>query len=273
MEIPFHFGPAYKYCSADTIQLVVRNARLRFSRADTFNDAFELSPFLMPLNWDELVELDKNHPTVAKALANTAFDRVCSSLYITCFSKSYLAPTSQLMWAHYASNHRGVCIEIDFSLIRDKMENGSLYPVEMQYADSLSEERSKYTPTSPNLGMLIGATKSKVWEYEEEVRLVIESDSFDPAKFTKINQGKNIDVVFNPECISKVIFGLKSSEEDIQKVVESFCDAGHAPTFTRLDLDPLTLNVIEKDLGIREEILATRNEKADRTGEASTPDV
>lgn len=260
MEVPFFFGPAYKFCAAATLPLIVRNRKLRFSRADTFNDAFELSPFLMPLNWDEIVELKKTQPDAANALVATAFQRVCSSLYITCFSKNYLTPASQLMWAHYGANHAGVCICVDFSDLRSKGSSDGFYPVQVHYSESLLEERQRRSPVSPDLGMLIGATKSKVWAYEEEVRLVIEADSFDSTKFNKSADSKTIDVVFNPECISKVIFGLKSSTEDIKNVIESFCDVGHAPLFTRLDLDPLTLEVVEKDLGITDEILKNRNQ-------------
>jgi len=259
MEVSFFFGPAYKFCSAATLTLIVRNRRLRFSRADTFNDAFELSPFLMPLNWDEIVELKKTHPDKANELVATAFQRVCSSLYITCFSKNYLTPTSQLMWAHYGANHAGVCICVDFSDLRSNGSSEGFYPVQVQYSDSLFDERQRRSPTSPDLGMFIGATKSKVWSYEEEVRLVIEADSFDSTKFNSSADSKTIDVVFNPECILKVVFGLKSSTEDIKSFVESFCDLGHAPLFTRLDLDPLTLDVVEKDLGITQEILKNRN--------------
>lgn|GEM_PF-1589287 len=270
MEVPFFFGPAYKFCAAATLPLIVRNRRLRFSRADTFNDAFELSPFLMPLNWHEIVELKKTQPEAANALVATAFQRVCSTLYITCFSKNYLTPASQLMWAHYGANHTGVCICIDFSDLRSKGSSEGFYPVQVQYSDSLFEERQRRCPTSPDLGMLIGATKSKVWAYEEEVRLVIEADSFDSTKFTRSDDSKSIDVVFNPECISKVIFGLKSSTEDIKNVVESFCDVGYAPFFTRLDLDPLTLDVIEKDLGITQEILKSRNQEAEQDVHGNT---
>jgi len=263
MQIPFYLAHAYKFCSASTLPLIVRNGRLRFSRADTFNDAFELSPFLIPLDWPEMVTLSETNMNVAKELANTAFQKVCSSLYITCFSKSYMAPSSQLMWAHYASNHQGVCFCVDFSILnRDDLSKG-YYPVEVQYSPSLVQERNKRSQTSPDLGLLIGATKSDVWSYEEEVRVVIETDFFDSTKFTKVCDGRNIDVVFNPECITKVIFGLKSSSSDMKSVVESFCVVGHIPDFTRLDLDPLTLNVVEKDLGLREKIIANRNEKSD----------
>ena len=261
MQIPFYISPAYKFCSAATLSLIVRNRSLRFSRADTFNDAFELSPFLIPLDWQEIVKLSETNMSAAKQLADTAFQKVCSSLYITCFSKNYMNASSHLMWAHYASNHQGVCFCIDFSLLNQSELSKGYYPVEVQYSSSLLEERNKRSQTSPDLGLLIGATKSDVWSYEEEVRVVIETGTFDQTKFTIINDGKNISVVFNPKCITKVIFGLKSSPSDIQNIAESFCDVGHIPIFTRLDLDPLTLSVVEKDIGLREKIIASRDGK------------
>lgn len=253
MNLPFHLAPAYKFCSADTLVIIVQRERLRFTRADVLNDIFELSPYLLPLNWEEIVALSKTDKKAAVAIAQTAFQKACSSLYVTCFSKQFKAPSSQLMWAHYASSHCGVCFCIDFSSMRK--EDKGPFPVEVQYAPSMLAERKKYAPGSPDIGKLIGATKSSVWSYEEEVRLVVETDSFDPSKFSFVNDRKNIDVVFNPECITKVVFGMKTGPDDYEKVAKAFSAAGHLPDFTRLDLDPLTLEVEEHDLGIKKAIL------------------
>lgn len=259
----FHFDPAYKYISTETLKLIVNGGKLWFSRADILNDTFELSPFLMPLNWPEIVELKESNPDAANALVSGAFQQVSSSLYVTCFSQHYKDPESQLMWAHYGNNHKGCCICIDFSILKHNQTHTdpdlSPKPVKVHYVDSLLKERNSRTPKSTDLGMLIGATKGKVWEYEKEVRLIIEADSFDSTKFEYLNDRKNISVDFDPCCISKVIFGLKSSHHDIEEVVKSFCEIGHLPEFKRLDIDPLTLNVIEKDTGHRDGILAHNN--------------
>ena len=87
MNPPFYFGPAYKYCAAATLPLIVAKQKMWFSRADTFNDAFELSPFLIPLDWEDIVRISKTDFEAARSVADIAFTRVCSSLYITCFSK------------------------------------------------------------------------------------------------------------------------------------------------------------------------------------------
>jgi hypothetical protein len=254
MNPPFYFGPAYKYCAAATLPLIVANQKIWFSRADTFNDAFELSPFLIPLEWDNIVKLSETDFATAKSLADTAFTRVCSSLYITCFSKHYLAKESQLMWAHYGDNHKGCCFCIDFTSLKDDRAAG-MYPIEVQYTESLLDERSKRTVDSDDLPLLLGGYKSDVWEYEQEVRLVLESESFHSTKFDYINDRKNVAVTLNPTSISKVVFGLKSTPEDCNPVVKSFCEIGHLPDFTRLDIDPITLDVIERDTGIKEMIL------------------
>ncbi|WP_130538159.1 DUF2971 domain-containing protein [Thiomicrorhabdus indica] len=178
-----HYDLAYKYLSTDTLSLIVNGGKLWFSRADVLNDTFELSPFLMPLNWSEIVELKESQPQIADALVSEAFKKVSSSLYITCFSKHYKDPESQVMWAHYGDAHKGCCICIDFSILKDNKNSTGLYPVEVQYVNSLLEERNSRTPESDDLGLLIGATKTKIWEYEKEVRFVLEANSFDTNKF------------------------------------------------------------------------------------------
>lgn len=271
MTIPYHLAPAYKFCNASTLPLIVRGSRLRFSRADTFNDAFELSPYLIPLDWTEISKLGETNMDAAKALASHAFQRVCSSLYISCFSKNYMSPESQLMWAHYGNNHKGVCFCVDFSVLQNDANLKSYYPVEVQYANSLVAERNRRNQNSPDIGMLLGATKSSVWSYEEEVRVVVESDSFDSTKFEVADGGKSIDVVFNPQCITKVIFGMKSSTSDIEEIAKSFCDIGHIPEFTRLDLEPLSLEVVERDFGLNQLILDGQRKQKAEQGEAGQP--
>ena len=258
MNPQLYGGLAYKFCSTDVLALIVENRTIRFSRADTLNDAFELSPFLMPLDWVEIIQLSKTNMEAARALASHAFQKVCSSLYVTCFSRSYLSDEAQLMWAHYADSHRGVCFCVDFSEREGDMSSEGYYPVKVRYAESLLEERNSRTPTSNDLGMLIGATKPSVWSYEDEVRVVIESDSFDQTRFTKLNDDTAIDVQFSPQNIKKVVFGLHTRKEDVAHIAKVFSDVDDVPVFTKLDIEPLTLKVVEKACGLREYILAQR---------------
>ncbi len=248
MNIPFHMTSAYKYLTCATLKLIAENQTLRFTRADALNDLYELSPFLLPLNWDELTELSKTNLPAARAVANQAFQKICSSLYLTCFSRSYSTPQAELMWVHYANNHTGVCIEVDFEMIRRNEPESRYCPVGINYVDSLLDERNRRSPNSEDLPLFIATTKSRIWEYEDEVRVVMEEESLDSALYTKSDDEKSIDVAFDPKSISKVIFGLRCNPKDIFEVTMQFRSLGLSPTLVRLDIEPLTLRVVEKPL-------------------------
>lgn len=242
---------AFKFTSSETLKLIIGNKSLRFTRADAFNDINELSPFIVPLDWVEITELAKTNFAAAKQLGIVAFQRICSSLYISCFSRSYTAPESQLMWAHYGDYHRGVCIEVDFDFLRQLDPSSRYCPVAVTYVDSLLDERNRRNPTSVDLPLFIATYKGRVWAYEDEVRVVIETESFDKSRFTVSLDKRAIDVAFDPRAIRKVIFGIKCDPAEIHKVVCGFLDLGHTPQYAKLDIDPLTLATVEQPLQCR----------------------
>ena len=236
-------GNFYKFCSLSTLSKIVQNQTLRFSRCDDLNDLYELSPFLAPLNWDEIVTLPRKG---GNAIVNIAFQRIFSSLYITCFSKYFKTPHSHLMWAHYGDSHKGCCFEFDFS-DEGVLQHHQFYPVSVVYTDCLLTERNKRTDASEDLPLYLAIYKSKVWEYEQEVRLVLEADSLDHESFKDVDpSSKKIDVNFQPRFITKVVFGARTSVEDIVNVMTLFARCGLEPKFTKMDIDPLTLEFVEK---------------------------
>lgn len=256
MSTKFFSGSAYKFCSVDTFQKIVENEKLRLARADTFNDPHESNPFLIPLEWEALTKIQNNSQEIVRNIANEAFVRICGSVYITCFCRNYLQKRSTLMWAHYANNHKGVCFEVNFPKVNaENYHQHGVTPINVTYVSSLSDERNKRTPESEDLPLFIATYKSDDWQYEQEVRIVVESTSFDKTKFNEVNDGKNIDLDFNIASISKVIFGLRTSNEEINETVKLFCRKGHLPDFFRIDINPITIEFIEHELGIKEEIL------------------
>lgn len=264
MNINFYSGKAYKFCSIDTFSKIVEFQKLRLARADTFNDPHESNPFLIPLEWEALTKMKESSQQAVQYIANQAFTRICGSIYITCFCKNYINPKSTLMWAHYANNHNGVCFEIDFpnNNTRGNYKEGEIKPINVTYVKSLVEERNKRTPESEDLPLFISTYKSDVWQYEEEVRLVVESTSFDKTKFSIVNDGRNMDLDFNIQSISKVIFGLRTPSQQIVEIVKLFCKKGHLPKFYKIDIHPVSIEFCELDLGIKEEILEYNNKLA-----------
>jgi hypothetical protein len=69
-----------------------------------------------------------------------------------------------LMWAHYADNHRGVCLEFD---TRDEV---MCFPLRVEYSAQFPVMRAYTTDLVDNLVPLL--SKSDVWAYEREYRLI-----------------------------------------------------------------------------------------------------
>lgn len=104
-------------------------------------------------------------------------------LTVTCFSHS--GWDNQLMWSHYANSYSGICIEYDFSQIKDF--NGFIYPVEYSTTRptlSLSDigihvvqsdgKPIIETNTDIDIKKLISylLVKNTCWSYEDEWRII-----------------------------------------------------------------------------------------------------
>ncbi|WP_446443674.1 DUF2971 domain-containing protein [Pseudomonas sp. 1176_21] len=83
---------------------------------------------------------------------------------------------SILMWAHYARDHTGFCIEYDFTVLGSEALNTKfLYPV--QYSEYLHDHADLMSAEDIHRGnplsiVLPAITKSQDWSYEREWRLV-----------------------------------------------------------------------------------------------------
>lgn len=117
-----------------------------------------------------------------------------------------------LMWAHYADNHKGFCLEFQtgngfFARARDVH-----YANELPQANLLS---SWDTVIEHAAGALL--IKAKDWQYEEEWRII------------DLDKGPGIQRC-PPESISGVILGFRMSARDRQQIMEWCKDREPAPT-------------------------------------------
>lgn len=90
-----------------------------------------------------------------------------SQIGICSFSET---PDNVLMWAHYADQFRGICIEYNFELLREDIEAGTF--VRVQYADKLTRLSAFREPFEAARSLL--QRKSGLWVYEREWRLLTE---------------------------------------------------------------------------------------------------
>ena len=126
---------------------------------------------------------------------------------------------NKLMWSHYSEGLRGFCLIFDENILMKSLRNennlNELHKVPITYQEILPEidpidELKKLTKgTDPKLFNAIPTTKSKVWEYEDEVRLISE------------NQGLH---KYSSDALIEIVIGNKM-EEPRQSLLKSIIKA------------------------------------------------
>ena len=148
------------------------------------------------------------------------------------------------MWSHYGGMHSQVCFEIDFS----KTNLG--YPSKVTYSDELVKKRNALNPElKKELGCFIVTNKFKIWDYEKEVRLIVDvlEPETDFTDFLPIEDVKFLSVKFDLDSITKVIFGIKSEKTEEQKTIKMFEMRKLKPGFEKMYIDPETLKLESKE--------------------------
>jgi hypothetical protein len=102
-------------------------------------------------------------------------------------------PMNYLMWSHYAKSHKGFCIGFDTEIL-NKTIKGSFGPVD--YQDNIPKLRLFEDIIEFFVKQF--STKSKIWEYENEYRLVKHSAANKTYKYSK-------------EMIKQIYLGCKLS--------------------------------------------------------------
>jgi Protein of unknown function (DUF2971) len=219
---------------------LLRDKELRFSDPSSFNDPWDCRPwFAMPTDaekrkaivaWleegdrmyfpdrpeeeraarhNKLLLDDEIFRSWMKEASETVMEAVRQQWRVCCFAKRF---DNQLMWAHYAAQHTGYCIEVDATLPEFRSTLKVMY-------------RTTYPEFSiAALGPHQIATKSKHWKYEEEYRLLTVEQEYGPGEFLRTVNGWR---KMPDQMVTSIIVGERASRdtrEAIERVV-----AAHAP--------------------------------------------
>ena len=195
----------YREFNKSSLELLI-NRELWFAKPDTLNDPFECQMIfrnILDSMWAKY-KFDENLKT--KIEAET--EKCLSNAGICSFSKTR---QNQLMWAHYADEHKGFCIGFKHELlIENTNEIGSIdvlyqsdYPYEEifkiieKFLVNLDGDLTKTIIWS--IVYKIMQTKYTYWSYERELRL------------TRLKYGA---LAFSPIAVNSIAFGLRMSERD-----------------------------------------------------------
>lgn len=107
-----------------------------------------------------------------------------------------------LMWSHYADSHKGYCIGLDYNVLLSLA--GRIEPV--IYSEKFPK-LSLFPKSLTDDFMQLFITKSKDWEYEKEVRIVMR---FKARQTIKIPD----------KCIKEIIFGYKMEEKHKNEIID-----------------------------------------------------
>ncbi|MCC4214420.1 DUF2971 domain-containing protein [Leeuwenhoekiella parthenopeia] len=118
---------------------------------------------LESLTDDKVIEIYKNY----------AFPNFAKTIGVSCFSEK---GDNSLMWSHYTRSHKGVCIGFDltklyFSL-RD-LKKDQLALIQVKYTDTF-KSLDYFEDYNASIYHWI-STKSDIWSYEEEVRILFQT--------------------------------------------------------------------------------------------------
>ena len=121
-----------------------------------------------------------------------------SQMGVACFTTEV---ENILMWSHYASQHKGFCLEFDTNYF---LFDGKLNLHQIDYSDSF--------PTHPHAALIQKplivnsplTTKSKDWIYEREWRLIVREG--------------NSALEYDPKALTAIYFGCWASKENMKKI-------------------------------------------------------
>ncbi|WP_419227630.1 DUF2971 domain-containing protein [Alteromonas sp. OM2203] len=156
----------------------LKNRRLKVSDFSNVNDPFEL------------LGIELRDKVVRKAV-NFEKSQISERYGLLCFSTDKYNP---VQWAHYAENHKGVCLGFD---IPEK---------KLKKVKYVAERLARETLDQPDCNEKLLTTKFNHWSYEQERRLIIDLNS------NKINGGGLRFESFSDEMVLKEVYiGCKSA--------------------------------------------------------------
>lgn len=207
---------SFRNCSKFLFQSLV-NESLNLSSPTTFNDIFDCPIMELMNNDDEISQL------IRKAYL--------SGVKVACFVKNEKLPylnensddyirddkknesdkeeyLNELMWAHYADSHNGICIKYKFhSDITTSDYDSKNYVAYFKDVEYTSDLKKFSEQNSINTNDAFFA-KGESWKYENELRLLY---------FNPTNRDSHVSLPIS-SCIEAVYFGVKCSDNDKQTI-------------------------------------------------------
>lgn len=117
-------------------------------------------------------------------------------------SKTY---SDELLWAYYANNHSGFCIEYDLEKLMEEHTSGIFYSFNVAYASDPPQLETSDFEDTKSLLIKTSGTKSKKWEHEQEIRILTDK------------HGENY---YFFSAVKAIYFGFRMNDDEINIIQE-----------------------------------------------------
>jgi Protein of unknown function (DUF2971) len=215
----FHYEP---YCREHLLQTLV-DRTLYLSRPSGFNDPWDCRPWFNP---DALEDADIKEKTIQwlvtasdgkesasilrgdslllrvtiEAYEQHIIDKIDAEYRVYCLTPN---GANLLMWSHYARNHRGIALRFD---TRSEPIIGAF---QVNYLDSLPSSMLVEDDIDAATKALL--TKSDVWKYENEFRLLAREGDAAPADMLHTENNK---IKLPVGSLIAIVVGCESEHAD-----------------------------------------------------------
>ncbi len=220
----------YKYLDVEGGLKMLKYSNLQFTNATRLNDPFDCHPSLIDFSKVPLRRMKYWDKDIIISLEKNRYERFRDKAWICSLSKVH---DSLLMWSYYGA-HKGVCIGLDMtkanqylSQIRCAVRFGSSQ-FEVQYKEVL--EKPDFFQGAKDFYRYQLSTKSKAWEHEQEVRLVLIDPHYGFVHMQtpyKPKEGDRIDwkemrayPKIGGECFKSLYLGVNIDKDEKDKIIK-----------------------------------------------------
>ena len=162
--------------------------------------------------------------------------------------------------SHYCYNHKGVCIGLDIDKVMQSVPPmfGTIYlkpfVIEVQYRNII--ERPDAHQSAENIFLYQWKTKAKEWQYEQEIRLVMQNPSAMYAAFTPEQAKQNKEIwdwkeirhymPLKAECFESIYWGVNIEQTEKEKITQLAKTLNPDIKIYQMEIDPVAFKLIEK---------------------------
>ena len=217
---PTEFNDPYD-CDLELLDFKSASKEISKKSIEIFNSKLSSNEKHKAINFETPTD-DK----VIEMYKNIALPNFAKTIGVACFSEK---GNNSLMWSHYTRSHKGICIGFDLAKLYFSLRSSKQKELALIKVDYTNEFKPLDYFKDYNAAIYHWIrTKSEIWGYEEEVRILFTNLVF--------NEHKKILFEFDKRAISKIYLGSKMLQDEEEWIKE----------FSKINLENIQLYKMTK---------------------------